>query len=68
MNKLFGEGADLVMEMVSEDAGSQERDREKKRAHYAEAGIPEFCRVGVFTHYPCHSAIRCEDTLPPPVF
>ncbi|MFO0956477.1 MAG: Uma2 family endonuclease [Isosphaeraceae bacterium] len=33
------EGADLVMEVVSED---RRRDLVEKRADYAEAGIPEY--------------------------
>jgi Uma2 family endonuclease len=36
----FWLGADLVMEVVSPD--NRERDWEKKRADYAEAGIPEY--------------------------
>lgn len=35
-------GADLVMEVVSEDRRSHDRDYEKKRVDYAEAGIPEY--------------------------
>jgi Uma2 family endonuclease len=35
-------GADLVMEIISEGAKSRERDLEKKRADYAEGGIPEY--------------------------
>lgn len=35
-------GADLVMEVVSADKQSHERDYVKKRAVYAEAGIPEY--------------------------
>jgi Uma2 family endonuclease len=38
----FWKGADLVMEVVSPDAGSRARDLEKKRAEYAAAGIPEY--------------------------
>ena len=38
----FGEGADLVMEVVSGDAASRTRDYEDKRRDYAEAGIPEY--------------------------
>jgi Uma2 family endonuclease len=34
--------ADLVMEIVSPDAGSQERDYDKKRSDYAQAGIREY--------------------------
>ena len=50
MGAKFWEGADLVMEIVSADAASQERDREKKRADYAEAGIPEYWIVDPQTH------------------
>jgi len=35
-------GADLVMEVVSEGAENRERDLEKKRHDYAQAGIPEY--------------------------
>ncbi len=35
-------GADLVMEVVSPDSESRERDLEKKREEYAAAGIPEY--------------------------
>ncbi len=35
-------GADLVIEIVSEDPKSRERDLEKKLADYAESGIPEY--------------------------
>ncbi len=38
----FWEGADLVMEVVSPDAQSRERDLERKRDEYARAGIPEY--------------------------
>jgi Uma2 family endonuclease len=38
----FGEGADLVMEVVSGDAASRARDYEDKRRDYATAGIPEY--------------------------
>jgi Uma2 family endonuclease len=34
--------ADLVMEVVSSDDESHKRDYDKKRADYAEAGIPEY--------------------------
>lgn len=50
MGGKFWEGADLVMEIVGADAASQERDREKKRADYAEAGIPEYWIVDPQTH------------------
>lgn len=42
MGQKFWDGADLVMEVVSPDPGSRERDHEEKRADYAEAGIPEY--------------------------
>jgi Uma2 family endonuclease len=35
-------GADLVMEVVSDDQESRDRDFEKKRKDYAEGGIPEY--------------------------
>ena len=38
----FWQGADLVIEVVSEDLQSRERDLQKKRADYAEGGIPEY--------------------------
>lgn len=38
----YGEGADLVMEVVSEDPASRHRDYEDKRKDYAEAEIPEY--------------------------
>ena len=38
----FWTGADLVVEIVSEDAESRERDYVTKRAEYAAAGIPEY--------------------------
>jgi Uma2 family endonuclease len=38
----FGEGADVVLEVVSDDATSRARDYEDKRQDYAEAGIPEY--------------------------
>lgn len=37
-----GEGADLVVEVVSDDAASRSRDYDDKRREYAEAGIPEY--------------------------
>jgi Uma2 family endonuclease len=44
--ELIGEdywsGADLVIEVVSPDAGSHERDYDKKRSDYAQAGIREY--------------------------
>ena len=36
------EGADLVVEVVSDDAESRERDLVRKRGEYARAGIPEY--------------------------
>ena len=38
----YGEGADLVMEVVSDDAAGRTRDYEDKRRDYAKAGIPEY--------------------------
>lgn len=38
----FWTGADLVVEIVSDDADSRERDYVMKRAEYAAAGIPEY--------------------------
>lgn len=38
----FGEPADLVVEVVSEDATSRVRDYEDKRRDYAQAEIPEY--------------------------
>jgi Uma2 family endonuclease len=38
----YGRGADLVVEVVSDDAASRARDYEDKRRDYAEAGIPEY--------------------------
>jgi Uma2 family endonuclease len=40
-NRYF-QGADLVMEVVSDDPESHERDFEKKVSDYAEGGIPEY--------------------------
>jgi Uma2 family endonuclease len=40
MGEEFWEGADLVMEVVSDD--DRRRDLETKRAEYARAGIPEY--------------------------
>lgn len=37
-----GEGADVVVEVVSDDPASRSRDYEDKRRDYAEAGIPEY--------------------------
>jgi Uma2 family endonuclease len=41
-DKEYYETADLVMEVVSRDKASRQRDYEKKRADYAEAGIREY--------------------------
>lgn len=38
----FGEPADLVVEVVSDDAASRLRDYDDKRRDYAAAGIPEY--------------------------
>lgn len=38
----YGEGADLVIEVVSGDAASRARDYDDKRRDYAVAGIPEY--------------------------
>lgn len=38
----FWRGADLVMEVISDDAESRERDLVKKRSDYAAAGIAEY--------------------------
>jgi Uma2 family endonuclease len=40
--KDYYEGADLVMEVVSDDERGRGRDYETKRTDYAEAGIPEY--------------------------
>ena len=40
--KGYPQGADLVVEVVSEDAESRERDYVTKRAEYARAGIAEY--------------------------
>jgi Uma2 family endonuclease len=40
--KRYYQSADLVMEVVSEDAESRERDLETKVADYAQSGIPEY--------------------------
>ena len=42
VGKEYPELADLVMEIVSDDAESRERDFEEKRRDYATAGIPEY--------------------------
>jgi Uma2 family endonuclease len=38
----YWEGADLVMEVVSDDPGSRKRDFEKKRRDYAEGRVPDY--------------------------
>jgi Uma2 family endonuclease len=38
----YGQGADVVVEVVSDDAASRTCDYEDKRRDYAEAGIPEY--------------------------
>jgi Uma2 family endonuclease len=38
----YYKGADLVMEVVSDDSRSHERDHKQKRLDYAAAGIPEY--------------------------
>jgi Uma2 family endonuclease len=38
----YWEGADLVMEVVSDEPEDRERDLVTKRAEYAKAGIPEY--------------------------
>ena len=38
----YWDGADLVMEVVSGDPESRERDHARKRLDYAQAGIPEY--------------------------
>lgn len=38
----YFDGADLVMEIVSPDKNSTDRDYKEKRADYAEGGIPEY--------------------------
>lgn len=40
--RLPSDGADLVMEVVSESAADRQRDYEQKRRDYAAAGIPEY--------------------------
>jgi Uma2 family endonuclease len=42
MGEKFWTGADLVMEVVSDDPDSRQRDLVKKRAQYAAAAIPEY--------------------------
>ncbi|MBA3312700.1 MAG: Uma2 family endonuclease [Planctomycetaceae bacterium] len=38
----YADGADLVIEVVSDDVGDRKRDLVTKRAEYAQAGIPEY--------------------------
>ncbi|HVS36638.1 MAG TPA: Uma2 family endonuclease [Gemmataceae bacterium] len=42
MGNRFWDGADLVMEVVSEGAEDRHRDLVEKREEYAQAGIPEY--------------------------
>lgn len=42
VGKRYWEGADLVMEVVSDDPDSRRRDLIEKRREYARAGIPEY--------------------------
>ena len=42
VKKQYWEGADLVLEVVSEDSESDKRDWQDKRADYERAGIPEY--------------------------
>ncbi len=42
MSEDFSDGADLVMEVVSESESDRRRDLVKKREEYARAGIPEY--------------------------
>jgi Uma2 family endonuclease len=42
VGKKYWEGADLVMEVVSDDPESRRRDLIEKRREYARAGIPEY--------------------------
>jgi Uma2 family endonuclease len=46
----FWLGADLVMEVVSDDDESRHRDHVQKREEYAEAGIPEYWIVDPATN------------------
>lgn len=41
-NKRYYQGADLVIEIVSEAADARSRDIEQKSIDYAEGGIPEY--------------------------
>lgn len=42
VEKQFADGADLVIEIVSEGEENRERDLVEKRADYATAGVPEY--------------------------
>ncbi len=44
----YGDSADLVVEVVSEDAASRTRDYEDKRSDYAKSKIPEYWIVDPF--------------------
>lgn len=44
----YGDGADLVVEVVSEDDASRSRDYIDKRREYAASGIPEYWIVDPF--------------------
>jgi Uma2 family endonuclease len=48
--RTFYTSADLVMEVVSDDRQSHERDYQKKREDYAEAGIKEYWIVDPQEH------------------
>lgn len=50
IGELFWKGADLVMEVVSDDAESRHRDLEVKRLEYARAGIAEYWTVDQQEH------------------
>jgi Uma2 family endonuclease len=41
-DELYFQGADLIMEVVSPDNKSRQRDYESKKVDYAEGGIPEY--------------------------
>ena len=53
----FWDGADLVMEIVSED--DRRRDLEIKREEYAQAGIPEYWIVA--PQEECITVLRLRD-------
>lgn len=42
LGEQFSEGADLLVEIVSEDRKGRKRDLQEKRAEYAAGGIPEY--------------------------